>query len=427
MKDTQLFNFFNLNNEEDLKGVNIKNIFYDNTNFKILNYNKEEILKDINLISTIGKLRSVVLDDNNKVLSYSPPKSLRFETFLNKNPIKKDFIVAEEFIEGTMINLFYIESQDKWEISTKTSIGGNYNFFNKTITFRDMFFETLNMYINTNFNILNKNYCYSFVLQHPKNRIVTKFRFSKLFLIDVYCISETNIVNITDLYENNECFLRPKIENNWETYEDLIRKYNCKNTLYTTMGVVIKNKNTGERAKIRNPSFEVVRQLRGNQINLQYQYLLLRKNGNVNEFLKYFPEYSSQLLEYRKNIHNITKTLFSNYVECYIRKEKVLSDYSYPYKNHMYELHQHYLKNLKPSKQYINFYETVNYVNGLHPSQQMSFITFNLRTSSPKSDEGEGEVEEKVNKRLAEPVNEEEKTVSLEKSNSDFVMPTYNG
>ena len=64
-----------------------------------------------------------------------------------------------------------------------------------------------------------------------------------------------------------------------KTYSELIDKYASMNTDYNTLGLVLINKVTGERAKIRNPVYEQVRQLRGNQPKLQFQYLSLRKEG----------------------------------------------------------------------------------------------------------------------------------------------------
>ena len=49
---------------------------------------------------------------------------------------------------------------------------------------------------NLNFNLLDKNFCYSFVLQHPENRIVVSFTTPQLYLIsifNIYHIDENNI------------------------------------------------------------------------------------------------------------------------------------------------------------------------------------------------------------------------------------------
>ena len=60
------------------------------------------------------------------------------------------------------------------------------------------------------------------------------------------------------------------------------------NTSYHIQGVVIKT-DDGARYKFRNPNYEHVRHLRGNQPKLQYQYLVLRQSGKVKEYLQYYP------------------------------------------------------------------------------------------------------------------------------------------
>ena len=37
--------------------------------------------------------------------------------------------IAEEFIEGTMINLFFDHENQEWEIASKSAIGAKNNFF----------------------------------------------------------------------------------------------------------------------------------------------------------------------------------------------------------------------------------------------------------------------------------------------------------
>ena len=55
---------------------------------------------------------------------------------------------------------------------------------------------------------------------------------------------------------------------------------------YKIVGAVVKC--NGVRTKIRNPTYENVRLLRGNQPKLQYRYLMLRSNQKVSEYLKYY-------------------------------------------------------------------------------------------------------------------------------------------
>jgi hypothetical protein len=389
--------------------------------YKVANYDKDEIVKNRDLTSSIGKMRSVIIDHKtDKVLCYSPPKSVLLETFMKKYPDfqsnTNDFCV-EEFVEGTMINLFFNPSGNKWEISTKTSVGGSYSFFNQTTTFRKMFFETLENYIdgdgeeyNSTYydtldnwfgGLFNKSFCYSFVLQHPENRIVTQFETAKLYLIKVYHVAdEKYIFNMIDKYEPSIKGLKLKFETpekiQASSYEELIysfSKFGSKKTPYTVMGVSITNKKTGERTKIRNPAFERVRRLRGNQSNIKYQYLVLKKEANVKKFLKYFSEYTNRFLECRDNLNKFTTNLYLSYISCFIHKKTSHSDYAYPYKGHLYDLHQYYLTVLKPHKLYVNFNETVNYVNKLHPSQQMMCMNnsaksvFHLKSIPSKKDD----------------------------------------
>ena len=110
-------------------------------NYKIIKYNKKALPKT--MYSTCGLIRSVVVNASNKVVSFSPPKCISYEEFFEKNPIYNENIIVEELVEGTMIQLFWDSYECKWEIATKSSIGGhNTNTFSKK-TFRDMFFDAL--------------------------------------------------------------------------------------------------------------------------------------------------------------------------------------------------------------------------------------------------------------------------------------------
>ena len=90
-------------------------------------------------------------------------------------------------------NIFFDKERDDWEICTKSTVGGRNSFFRDggiTIdkTFRYMFLAATGA-SNLDFDDLCKDYCYSFVLQHPDNRIVTPFNQMSVYLIACYKIN----------------------------------------------------------------------------------------------------------------------------------------------------------------------------------------------------------------------------------------------
>jgi hypothetical protein len=162
-------------------------------------------------------------------------------------------------------------------------------------------------------------------------------------------------------------------------YAELIDKYGSIHTPYEIMGVVIKNENTFERTKIRNPVYEEVKSLRGNQPKLQYQYISLRKEGKVKDYLKYYKEHKGSFNDFKKQIHNFTISLLHNYISCYIKKEKELMEFPQQYRIHMFNMHQTYIKDLMEKKLYINKAFVINYINNLDPSLLMYSLNFNYR------------------------------------------------
>jgi hypothetical protein len=359
-----------------------------NEKYKIVRYNKEMLIND--LIPIYGLLRSVVINSQNRVVCFAPPKSIPAEKFM-ENFEKKDSIVAEEFVEGTMINVFFDTSvgvSGCWQIATRNTIGGDVSFYKNSSgkTFHQMFLEAC-AENNFNIQILNPEYCYSFVLQHPNNRIVVPFNKTSLYLVEIYKIVQQG-ENI-DVYPLDIDYIKQfpelmggiKFPQRYEysSYSELINEYASPNTRFDIMGVVIKNKVTNERTKIRNPIYEEVRHLRGNQPKLQYQYLALRNEGKVAEFLKYYPEMREEFSKFRDQVHMFTNTLHQNYLSCYVRKERPLIEFGEQYRTHMYKIHQLYLNDLRAKKYSVTNSVVINYVNTMHPSLLMYSLNYNMR------------------------------------------------
>lgn len=366
----------------------------NNSTYKVIRYDKNFLSAD--LVSSYGLCRSVVINSANQVVAFAPPKSISADIFIKNYPESESdnqYIVAEEFVEGTMINVFYdntIGVTGGWEISTRNTVGATSSFYKHSgaKTFRQMFMEAASQ-CNLDINKLEKHLCYSFVLQHPENRIVVPFSKPQLYLIGVYKINNTDNNITVNFYDVNEYtkFFREEIcstvqfptEYVFNKYSDLIEKYGSMNTSYDIVGVVIHNKKTGERTKIRNPVYEQVRSLKGNQPKLQYQYLCLRKEGKVKDFLRFYPENKKDFSTFRDQVHLFTNALYSNYVSCYIKKEKPLLEFSEQYRTHMFNLHQQYMNELREKKMFINNSFVQKYVNELHPSLLMYCLNFQMR------------------------------------------------
>jgi hypothetical protein len=382
-EDFTIFNVLKLNKVE-CRTLN-------KASYKVIRYDKNFLSFD--LIPSYGLCRSVIVNNNDKVVGFAPPKSIPSDEFIKKYSEQLDEIVAEEFVEGTMINVFWDDSiglTGAWEIATRNTVGATSSFYKgpRAKTFRDMFLEALNdNYLNL--EELDRDLCYSFVLQHPENRIVVPFSKKQLYLVAVYSIhNDVDKITVTaynpkeyvDFFTNilGSTVKFPQVYT-FDNYSELIEKYASMNTSYDVVGVILHNYSTGERTKIRNPVYEQVRNLRGNQPKLQYQYLCLRKEGKVGEFLKYYPENKSEFSSFRDQVHLFTDTLFSNYVSCYIKKEKPLIEFSEQYRTHMFNIHLKYINELREKKHFVTNTVVINYVNNLHPSLLMYCLNHQMR------------------------------------------------
>ena len=366
-------NSINLNN-----GFTCKQWMRNHKVYKILKYDKQTLTPD--MVEKLGLCRSIICS-NNKINVFSPAKSLSYEVF--KEQFNELECYAEEFIEGTMINLFYDDDVNKWEIATKSSVGGGVSYFKDQPTFEQLFYEICS-HINLEFDKLGKGYVYSFVMQHPKNKFVLPIQEMRLYLVAIYKIDGLKVQEISRAEFQGDTELSEVLTKSWhpfqftfDSYDGLKDQFGSMNTDINYMGIMIKTQ-TGKRTKIRNPNYEYLKQLRGNSTKLQYHYLCLRQMNRVKEYLQFFPEARKSFSGFRKQIHLFTDNLYSNYIKCYIRKEKPLIEFPSQFRSHMYSLHQQYLS-IKEQNGYIHKYIVITYINSIDPARLMYSLNYQLR------------------------------------------------
>lgn len=360
----------------------------------IIKYKKSSLNKTN--VQTLGLFRSIITDGK-KIICFAPPKSLSCEEFNQRTSFTSD-IECSEFIEGTMINMFINPLTNDWEIATRSNIGARCKFFqDEKKTFREMFLEAFTE-MHYEFAMFDKNYSYSWVLQHPANRIVLPITKPKLYLTHVFEYSEfidvngkqnlliENVLSRENKYDFISTFGEVKINyplpHHFTSTEQACLSYDDNNSDYKVMGSVFVDAKLGLRTKVRNPHYEYVKNLKGNSPKLQYRYYNLRQMGAVKDYLKYYPEDAGKFSIFREQMHNFTDNLWRNYMRCYVNKEKPLKEFPYEYRSHMYQMHQYYINNLRADGGRFDKLQTINYVNNLKPGHLMHSINYPLRNRS---------------------------------------------
>jgi hypothetical protein len=392
--------------------LTMKNWKTDTGMYSIIKYEKQSFVLTCEDYESIGLLRSAVVDEAGRIVAYSPPKCVylseeREKAFNENNVMTKPSDTttnewyAEEFIEGTMINMFYSEKGGEggagaWEIATKSTVGANVVFYapknpKETVeirekdTFRNMFFETCAK-IGFKYEELPKEFMYSFVLQHPKNRIVLPINDAAIYIIGVYSINHDTL-DVTQLSSagfaekyGGGVILRPKqlFAENYSV-EGFKNEYASMNASYNMMGVVFCNMVTGERMKVRNPMYEMVKNMKGVEQKLQLQYLTLRHGGRIADYLKLFPEYKGDFAVFRSQLHGFTRSLHQNYLDCFVFKKRPFSEFPQQYKKFMSGLHKKYLEELREIKGSVTFTYVVEFVNTQNPMLLMYSLNYVVR------------------------------------------------
>jgi hypothetical protein len=251
-----------------------------------------------------------------------------------------------------------------------------------------MFLECMND-ADLNFDALQTDCSYSFVMQHPNNHIVRRITKPALYLIAVYKVDNEALVveeqcrdeHLAQINASaNQCTsVRLPLQFTDVGLSVLKEIYTSLNAPYDFPGLVCREISTGVRFKHRNPNYERIKNLHGSEPKLQFQYLSLRQQGKVNEYLQLHPEHRDAFQKSKDQLHDYTNQLFANYIGCYVKKERPFTEYPAEFKTHMFRLHELYLKELRENKEHITLGKTIAYMNGLPPSHQIYALNYGVR------------------------------------------------
>jgi hypothetical protein len=298
----------------------------------------------------VRQCRGAVIDRESASVVCLPP------TKATERPIEELFQSPEEtetetetevqvLVDGTMVNLFYHKGE--WVKTTRGSIGAH-NTWDTRKSFKTMFEECGTI----DYDTLDPACCYSFVMRHRENRIVSPVYANELWLVDVYRRTDEGIrrLRVSDY---------PQLSMTGSIVETFTRKmYDVTRELpFYCKGYT--EKQGSMRYKYLNPEYLRIRSLKPNTNSPYLNYLELRQNGNLKEYLRYFPEDVEVFGRYRNHLHILTNELYETYKQVHILKQMAKEDIPYHLKPLLYDVHGIYLTTKQPTtwailKQYIH-------------------------------------------------------------------------
>lgn len=223
---------------------------------------------------------------------------------------KTNNITTEEAIDGTLIRLFYQDGE--WKKATKNCMDAYSAFWNNSKSFGELFDECA---FDLNYDLLNKDYSYSFVIQHSENRIIVPYNQNTL----VHLLTRNMQTLDEDNEVNHDIGIQKPRRFHFNNIHDIF--YSLVNAPWTFQGYILIN-SIGDRLKIENPNYSYVKELKGNNTNLKMRVLQLLHNRQKHEFLKYFPEYNDLVNTVILDVQHLATKIYRTYMQRYVMKNK---------------------------------------------------------------------------------------------------------
>ena len=281
--------------------------------------NKVELTDDQKCI--VSQYRGIIVQkDTNTPLCY---------TFSSMNRHLPDEInikscTITQSYDGSQIKLFYDTTTQNWVVSTTRRIDASKSFYITNTSFYDMWDSSITL----DYNKLNKEYCYSFILQHPDNHVVA--RHSKPNVIHLL----TRSMKTYKIVDNDIGVKKPTtvtFTNKGDIWKSI------KRLPFYKEGYVVRYEDMF--VKLVNNKYQEVKDLRGSSYSLLFHYFCLKKEHKIRKYLSYYPEMSETFSQYERFFYNLCITAFNEYIMVRIRKSIDVKE-SLPFlKPVLYKLH----------------------------------------------------------------------------------------
>lgn len=316
----------------------------------------------------VGAFRSVVWNAlTNQPVCVGPNRGLKFAQAVADGVVPADCVV-EDFVDGVMINLFQVRVGGDWEIATRTVIGGECNFYGKR-NFEDLFWETFDAAGLTE-DMLSDGATYSFVLQHPEERIVVapQYGIPKLYLVETTAPHPPAQLTA----------LAPQRHSDLKTLEDVKERVAAWGKRFRAgwQGLVIKTTD-GRRYKLRSEQYDEARHLRGNQANRPYIWLERWGQGSLPAYLRLYPEEQADANAVIQSFKDLTQEAHKVYGEIYKERKYPLGQAPAKFRKLLWDAHT------AGKASYFPHFR--DFANGLDTARKLWLVNFDRRFGAAES------------------------------------------
>ena len=295
----------------DLKAeLGIKVREYPEDNLVLLDYNQIESPKTHPI--TI-ECRSLIL-----ALDTFDVVSRKFDRFFNlgeapETVVDFDFSDATvmEKADGSIVGVYHNPHTDRWEVSTRgmAKAEGEHMFGG---TWREKIIQAMGLYDEETFQsyfteVLTKDNTLILEYCSPENRIVTKYEYAHVVFLgtrDRTTGEDFDYLTCECVVENVLSDLNIRMPRVYDATKDGAALVELANSLQNLEeGFVVRCNKTGKRVKIKSKTYLVAHKLRGESaVPTRKNIMNLVLEGEVDEFLAYFPEWTQLIREAQAEI-----------------------------------------------------------------------------------------------------------------------------
>lgn len=331
----------------------------------------------------VRAFRSVIWDSlGNRPVFVAPAKS---EPLTTAPPTYDQTLLVEDFVDGVMVNVFMDPRAAKWRLATRSRLDADNKFYEHT--FASLFMSAwLTCYPTAPaFENLSPAMSYSFVLQHPANRIVVPVGVPQVWCVEASTINPLGQVMTLPVggmlpllsprrYAVTDATQFTQLLQHLEVHEGI-----------RSQGLVLRELGTGKRWKARTNAYVMTKKLRGNHSRLEYVWFENMQKGTLDTYLGLYPEEKPAASVAMKNWTRILTEVYEWYVHVYKVRDVAKDTIPAHYKGVLFDLHGEYIKRLAPAKLSLTWNEFQSVMSRQDLKRIVFLTTFKAGASAPPS------------------------------------------